>query len=371
MTTFRGLQSLSTLAATLVFCTAAFAASSWKMQYMYDEDKSALVLTDIEFSSAQRGIAVGVIQQKHSTKPVALVTSDGGAHWTTAPLPDDPRSLFTSKDGTTYLVGDSGVWTSAEGGRDWKRILKNKRLTHVYFLTPQHGYATGAYKTVLETKDGGAKWEPLSAAEEPSTTPERTSYNWISFWTPEKGLIVGRSSALERNEKIPLWMETEPELRRELPAITIFLQTLDGGKSWKISQNTIFGSLSRFMVDPSGRGVGLIEYTSYGKVPSEVLELDDKKKSFRTVYQDARHYITDVAIVPDGPVFAAGIEVPGKIAQSPIPMKVKVLMSVDMKTWTDMKVDYRASATRVHLSEYGGNVWLATDTGMILKLVND
>jgi photosystem II stability/assembly factor-like uncharacterized protein len=359
------------IAAALLLCSAASAESRWKMQYMYDEDKSALALADIEFSSPLRGIAVGVIQQKHSTKPVALVTSDGGAHWTTAPLPDDPRSLFTATDGAVYLVGDSGVWVSAEGGRDWKRILKNKRLTHVYFLTPQHGFATGGMKTVLETKDGGGKWEPVAAAEEPSTTPERTSYNWISFWTPEKGLIVGRSSAIERNEKIPLWMETEPELRRELPAITIFLQTLDGGKSWKISQNTIFGSLTRFMVDPSGRGVGLIEFTSYGKVPSEILELNDKNKSFSTVYQDPKHYVTDVAIVPKGPVFAAGIEVPGRIAQSPIPTKVKVLESLDMKTWAEMKVDYRAAATRVHLAESGGDVWLATDTGMILKLVND
>jgi hypothetical protein len=58
--------------------------------------------------------------------------------------------------------------------------------------------------------------------------------------------------------------------------------------------------------------------------------------------------------------------------RSVIPGKVQVLTSKDFGAsgWTEMPVDYRAVATRTLLS--GGdsqNIWMATDNGMILKLV--
>jgi hypothetical protein len=47
-----------------------------------------------------------------------------------------------------------------------------------------------------------------------------------------------------------------------------------------------------------------------------------------------------------------------------------VLTSRDNKTFGVMAVDYRATANRVILAcPDGQNVWMATDTGMILKLV--
>jgi hypothetical protein len=50
-------------------------------------------------------------------------------------------------------------------------------------------------------------------------------------------------------------------------------------------------------------------------------------------------------------------------------MPVRVLRSADLATWTDMDVDYRATATRVIISAIDSKTaWLATDTGMILKL---
>jgi hypothetical protein len=51
------------------------------------------------------------------------------------------------------------------------------------------------------------------------------------------------------------------------------------------------------------------------------------------------------------------------------PGNVKVFKSTDMKAWTEMAVDYRAVARRVILSGADEqNLWLATDSGMILKL---
>jgi hypothetical protein len=65
-----------------------------------------------------------------------------------------------------------------------------------------------------------------------------------------------------------------------------------------------------------------------------------------------------------------GYETSGPVYRSPIPGKLKVLTSDDLVKWTEMPVDYRAVA---HSALIAGpdskNVWIATDTGMILKLV--
>ena len=54
---------------------ASAQAPRWQMQYFYDQAKSELVLQDIQTPSAQRGVAIGSIQEsKGGRKPVAVVT---------------------------------------------------------------------------------------------------------------------------------------------------------------------------------------------------------------------------------------------------------------------------------------------------------
>ena len=53
-----------------------------------------------------------------------------------------------------------------------------------------------------------------------------------------------------------------------------------------------------------------------------------------------------------------------------VPGKVQVLKSTDYTAWTEMPVDYRATANRTMLAVIDeDNMWMATDNGMILKLV--
>jgi hypothetical protein len=74
----------------------------------------------------------------------------------------------------------------------------------------------------------------------------------------------------------------------------------------------------------------------------------------------------------DGSAYAAGFQPSGLIAYSPVPEPVKILHSNNLTTWTDMPVDYRAVARRVILAAVDAtHVWVATDTGMILKLVSN
>jgi hypothetical protein len=49
-----------------------------------------------------------------------------------------------------------------------------------------------------------------------------------------------------------------------------------------------------------------------------------------------------------------------------------MLESADLKVWEEMDVDYRAIAQRAILAAPDAqHVWVATDTGMILTLVNE
>jgi hypothetical protein len=48
---------------------------------------------------------------------------------------------------------------------------------------------------------------------------------------------------------------------------------------------------------------------------------------------------------------------------------VRVKQSTDLLVWRELEVDYRAVAKRATLAvSPNGSVWLACDTGMILKL---
>ena len=65
--------------------------------------------------------------------------------------------------------------------------------------------------------------------------------------------------------------------------------------------------------------------------------------------------------------------IPGRVRgrlRGVIPDKVRVLSSKDLENWTPMTVDYHAEATATILAAAGDDhLWMATDTGMILKLV--
>jgi hypothetical protein len=74
---------------------------------------------------------------------------------------------------------------------------------------------------------------------------------------------------------------------------------------------------------------------------------------------------------PDGTVYIAGIEEPGRVRDI-IPGRVVVFTSRDYKSWLSVPVDYHASALRTILAMPDSqHQWLATDNGMILKLVPD
>src|SRR5580700_2073268 len=86
---------------TSVFCLLTsfpLSAEKWQISYFYDKDKSSLVINDLQFPSATRGVAAGYLDDKGISKPVTVTTDDSGAHWTTSKLKEVPISLFFLND---------------------------------------------------------------------------------------------------------------------------------------------------------------------------------------------------------------------------------------------------------------------------------
>ncbi len=355
-----------------LLAASAFAEPQWKARYFYDEDDTSLAIVDLKFSSPRRGIAAGVITGSNdSIKPVVIVTSDGGEHWTVQPLKEAARSLFFLDDSLGWMVTERGIWKTEESGRSWRKLKAPSGIVRVYFADREQGWAVGQRKAGYTTSDGGATWEKLQAAASPKSSSEFTTYTWIEFATKQVGMIAGSSRPPRRlGQRLPDWIDPEAAVRRrEWPSLTVTLDTRDGGKTWTPSTGSIFGDLTRIRLTPDGWGVGLFEYFDEFTWPSEIFSLDWKTGKSERVLRLKDRAITDIIIAPSGMVYAAGTEMTGRIRQTPVPGKVKMLRSKDRKAWEPLEVDYRAVGRRVTLAIAGeDNVWAATDTGMILKL---
>jgi hypothetical protein len=87
------------------------------------------------------------------------------------------------------------------------------------------------------------------------------------------------------------------------------------------------------------------------------------------IFGERDRAVTDIALLQDGGALIAAVEPPGSSNQVPVPGKLKMLRSANLKVWEEMDVDYRAVAQRAILSAPDADhAWVATDTGMILTL---
>jgi hypothetical protein len=88
-----------------------------------------------------------------------------------------------------------------------------------------------------------------------------------------------------------------------------------------------------------------------------------------SIFAQRDRVATDIALRSDGGAVLVTIEPPGNSTQVPIPGKLKILQTADLKAWQEMDVDYRAVAQRALIAAPDAqHMWVATDTGTILKL---
>jgi len=348
----------------------AKAAPAWKIQFSFQKLDASLELRDLACPSAQRCIAAGEIFEKNGRQQgVVVLTSDGGKQWSQVEVKEHPLSLFFLNDSLGWMVTDHGIWSTVESGRTWTRLEGAKGAVRVHFLDPLHGYAIGYPKVVWETADGGKKWTKLAAAERPPTEAKETVYDCIAF-SGEHGVIAG--NLLETDDHAPIWLH--PELapyRREHQTKVAILETFDGGKKWEGSTLPIVGTLAQLKFGMDGGAIILVQYTNYFSLPSSVYKTRLTREGAQTIFEERDRAVTDVGLLPDGSAMLASVEPPGSSNQVPIPGKVKMFESGNLKIWREMDIDYRAVAQRAILAAVDAqHAWVATDTGMILSLVD-
>ena len=341
-------------------------AAEWKVSYFYDNPREVLHFTDLAFLSSDRGIAVGNIEDQlgvRRPRSVAMVTADGGKNWAQVKLADAPYSLFFLDDSTGWMVTEQGIWKTDESGRTWKRLSKHSpgSLLRVWFLDGKHGFAVGREKTVLESKDGGTSWLPVKAAKDPTGNPDYAVYTEIAFLNNQTGLIAGSA--------VPPVRRGLSASNRQIPTMTIQLQTNDGGVTWKPSAAPLFGQISR-LVMRGASGLVLFSFTNQFEVPSEVYRLNTRGGEATSTFRAKDRRVTDMTIF-DGHAFLAAVEPPRLAKQAEgLPGKIHVLESTDLATWREIPVDYRASGAWPKISGADPlHMFVATDNGMILKLV--
>lgn len=350
-------------------------SGKWNLAYFHDEDKSTLTLNGIAVppaaSSTDCAVATGAIRSEAKPKPVAIVSADGGRTWSTHALKPFPSSvqMLTSRLG--FMAADDGVWRTGDCGRTWERIAKLKDIVRVYFLDERRGFAVGAFKKALRTADGGQTWQELEIENPPGSDPERSVYANIVFAEGGFGMIGGwhKPRRGESPSELPAWMDpAAAKQRRQWPSLTLMLQTLDYGKTWRGFTSSIMGQITRIQL-AGPAGMTLVEFDQSFDWPSEVYRIDVRGNESTRLYREKNRAITDIALLPDGGGLLAGFEPAGAVHQLPIPGKVKILGSADLKTFAEYAVDYRAVARRVWLAAPAkGPMLAATDTGMILRL---
>ncbi len=348
------------------------AAPQWKLQYFYDKAGSTLNLTDIRCPAVRTCIAAGYTEdfKREHPKGAVVVTSDGGEHWTLSEVSDLPFSLFFLNDSLGWMVTDKGIWQTTEAGRSWKKLKGLRGIERVWFTDAEHGWAIGHPKAIYRTEDGGKEWTKDASAQLVKTPDQDTAYTTISF-VGQAGVIGGDWTSAPAYA-VPQWVDPATEKRRQsyTRGTFILLKTQNGGQKWQQFSGESKGFPVRLLMLKPAEALGLFEFPGSDS-PSALIRIDLNAGKTAPIF-NARESMAfrDIAVLPDGTGILAGIEFQGKSSQLPIPGKLKLATSRDLTTWLDMTVDYRAVAIRpVIAAADSDHVWVATDTGMILKLV--
>ena len=350
-----------------------YQAMRWQVRFQFDELGKRCQLQDFSMPTPQFGLATTLIEDVDSgdAKARLLLTRDGGKTWNQQKSDKDPQGVFVLDSANAWYIASGRVLFTKDSGQKWEKFqLPYKGITQLWFATPQLGFGFGLGKVFYRTEDGGRSWSAVPESEKLSLQSPQTYLRSMAMLPSGAGMLVGDSTAVTAEDPaLPDWMTPDRALnRKNLPGTAVLFQTHDGGKTWNGQLSSAFGAVRRVRMGPS-RGAIAFQYRESFGWPSELFLLDLRSGKNFPVLRRKDLVIHDMLLFSDGSLLAAATQPTGRLRNSPIPGKLRILWSPDATAWFEMKVDYRAtgnSATFASCSD--GSIWLATDEGAIVQL---
>lgn len=147
----------------------------------------SVTLTDVDFVGPAQGWAVG-----HSG--VVLHTRDGGETWQRQLDGNGAARAVAAEADALKAAGAAGADAATRNGEYMIADGPDKPFLDVTFADESRGWVVGAYGLALETKDGGASWQSITAR-----IPNRGGKHLYRIAPLGEGLIVaGEQGALFR-----------------------------------------------------------------------------------------------------------------------------------------------------------------------------
>ena len=355
----------------LLLPLAAVSADSgptWQRSFFFDEAKSDFSVSDFACPSATFCIAVGAIEQNTGAPyPHAVITRDGGAHWSASKPAEFPVSLFFLNDTTGWMVTEHGIWSTVDAAATWKKVQSGKAYFRVFFTDAQHGWLVGDKRQFEQTADGGAHWSALpDVANAVAASPAPIAFEYVHFSDPRHGVAIAEAGG-RPDRGLPVWMDPDSAQYRRAPEGGVCAcQSSDGGHSWTCGSVGLYRKLITAAFPAANRGWLVFEPESPSKLFSEVIERNWSAWQSTTVWHLDGASILDLSAGADGLLAIAAVQIQGKLIDSPLPGKVRIFSGGDFASLREEPVDYRAVARRIMLANAGSEWFAATDTGMIL-----
>ena len=351
-----------------LIASASAAGPAWQRSFFFDKAQANFNIADFTCPSPKFCIAAGTVEQNEGRSyPYSVITHDGGVHWTFQKPSDYPVSLFFLNDANGWMVTNRGIWATGDGGETWKRIRSGRGYVRVFFTDPRHGWVAGARRLFEETSDGGLHWAGVPDAGSVPGTPADITFEYISFGDPLHGAVLGEVAG-HSTPILPDWMDPQTA-RYKLPADgSVFAgRTLDGGRTWTWTNVASRQTLSMAAFPAADRCWMVFGPGSPTQPDSQVVQRYWEGSKNTDVYRLAGARISDLDTASDGSLMVAAVQLGGKLANAPVPGKVRILSGGDFSTLRDEDVDYRAVAGRIMLANTSSEWFAATDTGIILR----
>ena len=156
--------------------TTGDGGSSWQSQ----ATDPGTTFRALAFSGTDHGVAVGSSFDGLTYRPVVLVTTDGGAHWTggaQAPLATKALAAAWSSAGCLAGGDAGGLAIAADPSAAWTSLTQpepgspgaSDPISRIDFVNATDGWAAGG-ASLLTTGDGGHTWAPPAA--QPGFAPD-------------------------------------------------------------------------------------------------------------------------------------------------------------------------------------------------------